>query len=540
MSREKLQQLVGSLASTLENNEKVATPILAAKLAKCLEAYPEDQTIGSMARVIDKMAENNTLFIRKAELKSLYNKLYTRNTKFASLFGEELGISEHKPEKSLYQRDEDTTAISGYELGDSILSNALNSVFDKHVPLKMYSQSLADKALKSVAFALDSWNLKPSNICVEDGNEKFLVVKADYETPKGLTSFYVPVETVNNKIIEASLFMGNAGPQELNNANIKSYISKFAGSKLKVSSSSILDVIVKAASENREVSGVELAMTRLNASRQVNSEFFQGQVVGLKVAEAAKPEIEFSKSDEFSSFEQQFTSPYGQASFNFGEDKVKLAREHIARELVGLGQNKAQITVTSSDKNTIFYGVSLDGGKLAFTVPVKFAGNKLQKPSMLICNGSATTFDRKGIEGLYLENKTDYKVAAAASPLFGLKPSDLVDSIRSAVQEGNVAKAEDALNVLATSGDPRAYLSGFKVYASGLQGAPKDEVTSHPLYNPNDFYKSASSKLPISKQTNLPINKIYIDENGNHRPLYRRGMSETYEGASFMNAKIFG
>jgi hypothetical protein len=36
MSLEKIQQLVGSLARTVEDNEKIAVPVLAVKLAKCL------------------------------------------------------------------------------------------------------------------------------------------------------------------------------------------------------------------------------------------------------------------------------------------------------------------------------------------------------------------------------------------------------------------------------------------------------------------------------------------------------------------------
>src|ERR1035441_8213165 len=93
MSREKLQQLVGSIAKSLADNEKVATPILAAKLSKAVKAYPGDQTLGAMSRVIEKMASNNTTFITRAELQGLYKKLYSRNTKFAQLFQEELGTT---------------------------------------------------------------------------------------------------------------------------------------------------------------------------------------------------------------------------------------------------------------------------------------------------------------------------------------------------------------------------------------------------------------------------------------------------------------
>lgn len=538
MSFDKIQQLVGSLAKKVEDSEKIATPVLSAKLAKCQQAYPEDQTIGAMARVVEKMTDNNTLFIRKGELKDLYHKLYSRNTKFAQLFTQELGLTNDLPEPKIHTRD-DAVEIDVYAGADPVLSNALNSVFDKHVPLKMYSQALADKAVQIVSEKLNNNTIKPSVVAVNEGNDKFLVVKADYETPKGVTSFYIPLEIHNNKITHASVFMGNAGPQDINSNNIKNYLRKYAGSKLKVESSSILGTLSKAASENREVTGAELALIRLNNSRKTNSEFFQNQIVGQKIEKAAQQDVQLPQSNEFKSFEEKFTSSYGQASFNFGEDNIKLARDYLARELIGFGHKNPQIVVTSSDKSTIFYGVSLDSGKVAFTVPVKFANGKLQRPGMMICNGSPASFDLDNINKLYVNNQVDYKVAAAASPLFSLKPSDLINNIRDAVAEGNLAKAEDALNVLASSGDDKAYLTGFNVYASSLN-EKKDDITNHPLYNSKDFYVTAHSKLPISKQTGLPINKIYIDNEGNHRPLYRRSMSETYEGASFMNAKIFG
>lgn len=541
MSFEKIQQLVGSLAKTLEDNQKIATPVLAAKLAKCLEIYPEDQTIGAMSRIIEKMADNNSIFIKKSELKQLYTKLYSRNTKFAKLFSDELGLSEteatERPLAGQKYSSQDS-AINTYEYADPILSNALNSVFDKSIPLKLYSEVLADKAKIAVGSTLDAWNLRPSNLTIDNGNEKFLVIKADYDTPKGVTSFYVPVEVSDNKLAEASVFMGNVGPQELNNTNIKSYLRKFAGSKLKVDGKSILGVLVTATSENREVSAAELALTRLNASRQTKSEFFQDQVIGVKVAEAAAPEIQFPKSDEFKSFEDQFSSPYGQAAFNFGEDKVKIARDIIARELLSFGNKNPQIVVTGSDKNTIFYGVSLDAGTIAFTVPVKISNGKLQKPGILICNGSMSSFDKSGIDKLYLNNQTDYKVAAAASPQFGLKASDLIDNVRSAIAEGNTAKAEDALNVLSNTGDAKAYAIAFNIFVSGL--GSKIANASSEESKCSLMVKNASSSHMICSHTGLPVNKVYQDKDGNCRPLYRRGMDESYEGASFMNAKIFG
>jgi hypothetical protein len=535
MSLDKIQQLVGSLAKSVEDNERIATPILAAKLAKAVDAYPSDHTIGAMSRVVHKMASNNTMFIRKAELRTLYNKLYTRNTKFAELFQNEMGQVEELKGATTYQRDE-AVQVNPYEVGDTVLANALQSVFDKHLPVKMYSQPLADKAMASVASTLDAWNLKPSAIAVSDGNDKFIVIKADYETPKGVTSFYVPVEVQNNKVVEAEVFMGNTGPQELNYTALKAYLTTFAGNKLSISGTSILSVLTTAASENREVSDAEIALTKLNATRQGKAEFFQNQIVGQKIAEASKKDVELPKYDEFVSFEKQFTSAYGQAAFQFGADKVKVARDHIVRELTGYGHKNPQVNVAKSDDHTIFYNVALDAGRVGFVVPVKLADGKITKPSVMLCNGTVSSFNQEGINELYVSNASDFKAAAAASPQFELKPSDLLANIRKALAEGNHASAEDALNVLSSAGDEKAYATGFQLFMQCL--ANKKEATAPSQCS--KMVRNASSEHPICSHTGLPVHKVYQDKDGNCRPLYRRGMEETYEGAVFNNSKIFG
>jgi len=537
MSLEKIQQLINSMSKNMEDNYKIATPVLAVKLAKCLETYPHDQTIGAMSRVIEKMASNNTLFIRRADLKSLYQKLYSNHTKFAEIFNDELGESVEEPKITLNVRD-DASQLNPYEVSDPILSNALNSVFDKNVPLKLYSQALANKAVEHVNTDLDSWGLKPTSLDMSDGNDKFLVIKADYETPKGLTSFYVPVEIHNNKISDASVFMGNAGPQELNHNNVKKYIIANAGSKLKISGTSILGVLTKAASEHREVSDAELALTRLHASREGKSEFFQGQIVGQKMAEASVKDVTLPKYDEFVSFEKQFTSPQGLASFKFGADKLNIARDNIIRDLVSMGHSNPQVAVSDHNETAVFYSVSLDGGKVAFKVPVNIISGVVNKPSVFICNGSVQAFDKDSIRKLYVSNESDFKAAASASPLFGLKPSDLINNIRTAVAEGHTAKAEDALNVLANTGDEKAYATGFQIFLQGLgsKTAEACETTSCSMI----IKDSKVSQYSICGHTGLPIHKVYQDKDGNCRPLYRRGMDETYEAATFINAKIFG
>ena len=535
MSLDKLQGLVSSLTKKVEDNERLATPVLAAKVAKHLQENPYDQTLGAMSRVLDKMASNQNLFITRAELKGLYSKLYSRNTKFAELFQTELGVSESVEKPVTYNRD-DAKEINPYEVADPILANALNSVFDHTLPVKMYSEALAGKAKESVLNTLSAWNLRPTSVNVADGNDKFLILQADYETPKGVTSFYVPVEINNNKISEASVFMGNSSPQDLNHINIKSYLKNYAGTKLSVKGSVLLDALVKSASEDRSISGAEIALIKLNSSRAGNAEFFQNQIVGQKMSTAAVADVELPKYDTFASFEEQFDSAVGQAQWQHG-DVVVTAMAHLSRELVGFGYRNPQITIAKSNESTIFYSVALDAGRVGFVVPVKVANKKVIKPTVMICNGTVSSFSKDGINDLYKNNQSDYKAAAVASPQFNLKPSDLINNIKEALVEGNYAKAEDALNVLASAGDEKAYATGFHTYLQGLSGK---NAKAQAQSSCNMQIKNASSVHVICGHTGLPLHKVYQDKHGNCCPSYRKDMNETYEGASFMNAKIFG
>ena len=526
MSLDKFNQLVTATVKSIDDNHKLSTTALTIKLAHAIEVAPHDKTLGQLYRVVEKMSENGTDLIRRADFRNLYNKLFSYGTEAAEIFAEELGITPAASPVTYKERD-DSAELPAYEIGDQILANALNSAVDKDTPLKTYAQSTANRALKIVANALELWNLNPQHLSVGSGNEKFIIVKADYDTPKGLTSFYVPVEVVRSDVKEASVFMGNTGPQDLNNTNIRNYITSNAGSQLKIGSEIVLGVLSSTISE------AELALARFNNSSYGTSSFFANSSEGQKIVNAAASEME-TTSDEFESFEKKFESPLGIASWNFGEEKVSAAHRHLARELASFGHSHPQMKLAKSDETTLFYAVSLNGGRVAFTVPVKFANGTMIKPNVLLCNGSVKTFDKAGINELVSENASDIRVAAVSSAMASLKPSEIINNIREAVLEGNLVKAEDALNVLAHGGDEKAYASGFAIYKSALAGVKPAEETKC-----SALVKSAVSEHPICSHTGLPAHKVYQDDHGNCRPLYRRGMSETYEGASFMNAKIF-
>lgn len=536
MSLDKINQLVNSIAKIVESSEKVAIPVLAVKLNKIAEANPYDQTIVTMATILNKMASNNQMFIARNELKALYSKFYSKNTKFAEYFQAELGEMQELATPTFADKSSAPIVNTHEHISDPILSNALAAAWDNTVTIKAFSSDSAARAKHAVASNLDVWNLKASKLDVAVGNEYFIVIQADYNTPKGTTSIFVPVETNKGKTLEPSVFMCNAGPQELNNVNIKNYLTTFAGAKLKVRAQDVLNVLTKEVTGKEVINDVEMAATKI-ASAKERGGFFGG-VVGQVVLDAPRNvEVSIPKSAEATSFAAKFATPSGVAGFKFGNDKLNLGRDVVVRELAGFGIKNPQINIVACDDTTIFYGVSLFGGKTAFKVPVKIANNRVLNPDVLICNGSIASFSKESISNLLVDGATDAKVAAATSPQHALNPADLVQSVKSAVAEGNYVKAEDALNILQQSGNVSAYKDAFASYINGM-GSMKKEASAEQTCSM--IVKSANSSHPMCGHTNLPLHKVYQDEHGNCQPNYRRGMKETSEGAFFMNAKIFG
>ena len=518
----------------MEKGEKLAIPVISAKLHKMAEAHPYDQTIIAMDAVITKMENHDKLFITQSELKSLYNKLYSRNSKFAEYFKDELGTVATPTGPTIDKTQETTIDKIHEKFSDPILSNALDAAFGNDT-LKSYSSDVAAQAKRAVASNLDMWNLRASKVDVESGNENFIIVKADYNTPKGVTSIFVPVETIKGKVVEPEVFMCNAGPQDLNHVNIKKYLIAFAGTKSKVRSQDILAVLTKQATGKDVINSVEMAMTKMASKKEHVGDF--GGVVGLEPFKAARADVAVPKSAQADSFAAKFSSPGGIAGFKFGEAKLNNGRDAVVRTLAGMGIKNPQISVVACDEKTIFFGVSLFGGKTAFKVPVKIANDKVLSPEVLICDGKVASFTKETISDLFVNNSADAKVVAATSPQHNLNPSELVQNVKAAVIDSNFAKAEDALNILQQSGNESAYKEAFALYINNL-GVKK--VASGTAPTCSRIIKNANSSHPICGHTNLPLHKVYQDAHGNCQPNYRKGMEETYQGAFFMNSKIFG
>jgi len=473
------------LSNDIQEKEALAVPVLVSKLNKLAELHPSDQTIGNALRILSKAANNKT-FITRAEFKDMYKRLYSRNTKFADYFADELGTME-KLAAPKYAEKHEAPITDLYAAGNSVLAAVLKTGLDKKAETTEYSKEDANKALTKVNDTLNIWSVAASKLEIIAGDNAAIIVRANYETPKGIVGVLVPVEIKNGYANEPKVFVGHDGPYQIDHTNIKNYLTK---------------------------------------------------AIEAKVAVVGRPgakELEMPKGKEMESFAEKFNTPLGVATFKFGADKVNLGRDAIVRTLAGFGVDHPQISILASESNTVVYGVSV-GGKVSFKVPVKIANNKVLSPELIICNGSIMTLNKANINGLFVKNETDYKVAASTSPAYGLKVNELLDIIREAAAEHNYTKAEDALNVLEQSGNEVAFKQAAKEYMDGLL----NKTASAPQTSCSMVIKSGSSQHPTCGHTGLPLHKVFQDKYGNCQPLYRKEMPETYEAATFNTAKILG
>ena len=535
MSLNDIKKSADVLFKLIEDGEKVALPFFAEKLARASENYPEDYTIGAMSGIVARMASSNKMFITRAEIKDLYKRLYARNTKFSELFSNELGEIVRVAAPQIYNRENEDESLSiinkAYEkLVDPALANALNSAFGNNV--KTYTSVAADEAQTVCLNSFTRCKLS-AKVDVANGREDVIICRASFETPKGKTLVLIPVEIVANRALLPTTFVGNDGPVDFTKANLENYIISNAGKKLSVNDGVLLTALANIKDSN-EISNVDIALTKLNAEKEAKADFSQGQVLFQKVASEAKNLVVKTptyKDPEMQSFADQFETPLGMANFTFGTKAVDASKRFLVNALNSFGLKNPQVSILDATDSSLTYAVSLSGGKVAFRVPVNAKENFL--PNVIISNGGIRDFSLNSIQDLFKLEATDNKAAAIASPLYSLKASELVDAVRISVAEQNYAQAEEALNVLAEVNDDKAYQTAFSIYSNSLAGVKQAETKC------NHIVKSSASTHSLCGHTGLPLHKVYQDKNGNCHPLYRKGMDESYEGASFLNSKIF-
>ena len=534
--------LIQKTASAFDANEKMFVIALAEKAKKVAQAYPQDPTAVGMSNFLNKRAGSQKMLITKAELKEVYNSLYSTNNKFATYFGKELDIKEDVATRKMTRdpKEGESLVTAAYDkVSDTVLANNLASAFDSSIPCKLYSVAAAKSAKRSCTYALNCCGVFPNKIDVVAGQEDLLIVRAAYNTPCGEIAAFIPVEMKSESAAIPSMFLGKEGFMDINAKNLKDYLLATATKPLKVNAQKLLQVIAEAKNPVKPLTEMEQIIMKAASAKETPATLSPiniiGQVVDSEVAPIADPIYE--QPEEVQSIAKQITSSAGAAEFLFGKSVVASGREQVLNAVKSAGY-KPQIAVYDNTKDTIFYAVSL-ASQGAFKVPVKVSNGKAVLQRMIVSNDGLFELTSSGISEYLSTAHVDNKVASVASQVYGRSPKEILEVVRRAMAVRDYSAAEDALNVLKQSGDNVAFQTGFNVYKEGLKAGAgiTKEASCNTCSKP---IKVSNSLHMICSHTGLPLHKTYCDKDGNCHPLYRKDMTETGNGQniSFISSKV--
>ncbi len=541
MNLRELQKLITKAAKSAYDNESFAVGVLAARASKLAEVYSTDYTVVNMSNFLNKRASGNSQLITRSELKEVYNKLYSRNTKFAEHFTDELGLVEAAQTASVLRNPnegKDLVAEAYEKMADPILSNALKSVFDKSEPYKPYSLEAAKKAQKACAHVLNTLGLPPKTVDVVAGQPDLLLCSASYETPSGQSHVLVPVELKQSLALLPTVFLSSEGCSDLTNTALQNHLVVTAGKKQTVNVAKVLQALSLAKNGLPEVmSEVELVLAKAAAGQGISAAFAMNAVTGQEVNAPSEEvsQVQQPLTGEAQAIATRLASAPGAAEFLFGKKPIEMGRNLIVRKLAGFGFKNVQVAVGEVVDNHVVFAASVNG-QAGFNVPVKIAADKIEDPTVVLSQGGLYDFSAEGVSEI-LQNNSDNVAMAKASPMYGLKPSELVSELKAALAAQNLVKAEDALSVLRLAGDEKAYKVGFELYTKALSGSNiEKQACTAPTCTKQ--MKMPNSTHIICGHTQLPLHKVYQDKRGECQPLYRKAMDESYEGAAYLTSKI--
>ncbi len=534
----KLAQDLKKAAAALHANEKFVVPVLAVRAAKAAQENPHDAPLVTASNVLKKMASDNKMFISRLELNKLYDQLYSPNTKLAEVFAEELD-RQSLPTPKTFQRSEFENADLSRDyqkIGDPVLLNALDAAFSEAKESRIYSGATAVSAEKSCVAELSANGLPPKKISVFAGQNDMIVCQASYDTPKGEAHVLVPVEIRDGHALLPTMFLSQAGFVELERGNLENHIVHTGGKSYKIDGQKLLEVLAVAKNGAVEtVDEVELAAIQLRAERERphTADGILYQQVDSPVEDIKDPEM--PKTAEHEAFAKRLATPGGVAKQVFGDRVVEAGANMLRRKMASFGFSHSQVAVSAVEDNTILYSVAVDHSS-GFKVPVKVQGGLVLPPTMAVASGNISDFSREGIVELLRTSQVDSRSIAETSPSYGMKPSELMAQVREAIADGNLLKAEDAIDVLGEI-DPQAQKRAMALLLESFNPDSLKKVASEQK-GCNMVVKNSVSKYPLCGHLNLPLHKVYQDNNGDCQPLYRKGVEETNEGGIFITHRM--
>ena len=415
----------------------------------------------------------------------------------------------------------------------------------------------AKQAQTVASLELARLGVAPKSVNTFGGTESFIICDATYETPKGEAHLLVPVELSKSGTLIPTFFASKHGFADLNKQTVEEHIIASAGKSFNVKAETLINAlsVAKEASTMDDFEIKALAMQEAVNNKKLTKEassmdqsqmpFASNGIFMQEVDKAENASVQLPQAKDFEKFASSLSSSKGVASFVFGEALVSSARDAISSKIMSFGY-KPQISVLACDDtdNTITYAIRVDtgNGPVGFEAMAEINNGKATLPSIIVSADKAYDFSREGINSIIKSNEPDYKSVAAVSPMYELKASEILENIRVAADAGDFKTAEEALTVLAEKGDKETYSLGLAEYMRSVNASANKHLQKQASVKSccKRIVKASTHSAPICGHLNLPLDKVYQNEQGECVPLYRKAMSDTYEGVLFNTSKILG
>jgi hypothetical protein len=550
------------VATKIFENEKFAVPMLQMRAKKAADNHPNDQTLRMMYNVLQKMNANGRLFISRAEVRDLYSKFATANNKAVDYFSTELHLTEPPKAKVMkYAENADVDIVSDAisNATNSAMYNALSQVWgedgklNKSASLNMYSPEHAKKAESLVGLTLSRIGVEPHKINKFAGSESFIICDAIYRTPVGESHVLIPVEFSKSGALLPSIFVSKHGFVDLTAEAVKDHIKETAGHNMQINASTLLDTLgsIRKLSSMNEIE-LQVAIAKSAADREkgmvkmASASEKEGEQVALTTnpiflneIDAEQIEMSLPESPAKQTFASLLETPKGMAEHLFGRKTVDNARAIVINRFASIGY-KPQVVLANCDDDSLIYAARIDtqNGPLGFEVLVDVSDKtKIHLPNVIAAKDKVYEFSSDGISQAISHNVSDDTMLAKVSPMYELKPSEVLERLRVAADNRDYKTAEDALNVLSVNGPQETYTMALAEYMRSLSGGVLKQASVKSKCSM--VVKTANRSCPICGHLNLPLDKVYQDEFGNCKPLYRKAMEENYEGMLFNTSKVY-
>jgi hypothetical protein len=450
MDLHEITSLITKAAQTVEVNEKLALPILAAKARREASARPTDIPLVNASNVLTKMASDKT-FISRNELRNILERFSASHSKLSEVFSDELGKqAEVKPKTFERYADEGKALDRDYaKFADPILANALAGAMGENPIEQLYSQADAQRAQRAAYAKLLEVGIQPKDIKTFAGRKDIIIVNAVHETPLGVSNVLIPVELKEGKAILPSLFLSRFGFQDLEKSAYSIHLKSTAGKAFRVDGSKLLDVLEQVKNGSSTIAN-EVEMAAIKVASEQGSRLHDPNAILYTQLDKENPDVQLPKmaSTEESRFAETLGKPDGVARFVHGDRIVEAGRSMLIRKLAEIGYKNVQVKVADVEQDKIFYAIAIGTGT-GLKVPVEVNGTMVIPPKVVYADSFVTAFSKKAIDEVIAAGTGGNKRAlATASPCYDMKPTELLDVVKESVAEGNYIRAEDAINVL--------------------------------------------------------------------------------------------